>query len=348
MTAVLHRIIACLDDPDGDVRRQAIAVLKQVSSEALEGHVELLLSFTSFEKPWPVRMTGLYAFTCLPVGALIVNLDSILSSCLDDEESSSVRFAALDVLKALIEEKLSSSSSSLSPTAAAAGMEEPAGGRRQDDDDDAERQALESVLLKQAPKVIECFFDIEDRFVRWKAVSVLSSYPPQSIQKAPQFITDLVKGLTDFPLPCSRAACLFTLSRLHPSLLSVPVLKAMAGLLHDEENAVRWACCHGLKKVMPAMLGRDGDRGEVEAIIRKIGSKLSAGSEGEAVEREDVWVQREASRLIERLLPTGCVPVEVVEIREHYEEQRRTQGDDEDEYYEDEEGQGGGRYRRPD
>ena len=211
-------------------------------------------------------------------------------------------------------------------------MGRPRAIQEQDDDDDDEerRQLLAPVLLAQAERVVERLADVDDRFVRWKAIAVFGAYDTAALLRERPQVLDQLAACLDHPYACTRGAALLSLSRMDPASLaaSAPeVLRGVALRLRDEEAAVRWACCHGLKKLLPppAVLAAGGSGEGIAALVaREAGLRL-------AEEGEDEWVQREARRLLGRLLEAvpneeAAEAVKAYDLRVGWSEER--QGDE--------------------
>jgi hypothetical protein len=319
------------------------------------------------QRDWRVRATALYALMALPAPLLAEELDGVLAQALVEEEPSGLRFAALDVLQSLLrrvgggggcggliprtecggcdedvdekeeeeeeekqprqhqekqeqeqeeqqQQQQQQHDDGTSPPSASAVAND--GGDNDDaDDDDALRHLLLPVLAVQAPRVIARFTDVDDRFVRWKAESVIGSYPPACLRERPEVMAALLRCL-EHEYACTRGAGLLALGRLRPEVLSEEALRAMVVRLKDGEAAVRWACAHALKKQLKAVCGHP----EVAAAVAEEAGRLLG-------EGEDVWVQREAHRLLKRL-PAEVVGAEAADARRVW-EARSEAGEDE-------------------
>lgn len=318
--AIVPRVLALLGDKDGEVRRAVIPVLRALPPEALddEAHAAALLSYLGPEQPdWRVRATALYALAALPPTRLAGELDGVLAQVLAEEEPSGVRFAALDVLQALL------GGPARPPWAAGgggAGGDGDDGGGDEDEAVDCDRgrprggdfppasddsssnsnnsSPLSPVLAAQAPRVVARFADVDDRFVRWKAQSVVGSFPPTIFRERSEALAALL-GCLGHEYACTRGAGLLALGRLGPGVLAEEAVGAMAARLRDDEAAVRWAAAHALKKQLGALKALPG---VAAAVAEECGRRL--GEEG-----EDAWVQREAHRLLSRL-PENVVGAE--------------------------------------
>jgi len=364
LTALLGRIIPYLDDDDADVRRGCLAVLARVPPEALNEHAEVLLSFITHES-WPVRVTGLGAFACLSPALIQTHLEDVLLISLNDMDSVSVRWAALDLLQKKVQQFLvgaevggedggkggvevekfkitttednarssrcSSRSSSRNGVSSGCTTIDISGHV-----EESERESVEEVIMGQATKVVDCFGDY-DMFIRWKAVSVLGSYPVLAV--TPELLEALLEALEN-PLPSARATALLALSRLEwkvggderkeeeeeggeeeveeveeeerlPLLHQRPrVVHEVCKRVRDDNLAVRWAALHALKALpADALVGAamaeveegQGDGWLVAEIARGLrtqeGKASAAGADGEM----NAYVQQATGRLLERL-----------------------------------------------
>ncbi len=313
-----------------------------------EAHAAMLVSFARPEQPdWRVRATALYAMTVLQEARLASELEEVFEQVLVEEEPSGLRFAALDVLQSLLvaaaqqgeqgegekaEEGAECNGDNDKDGPASAAAAAPldccgAGGEGQRQQEQQQQQEgnsscsssrgnssrkdspLAPVLAAQATRVIARFTDVDDRFIRWKAQSVVGSYPAELFTERPEVLSALV-GCLQHEYPCTRGAGLLALGRLSPSVLSDEVLGAMAARLKDEEAVVRWASAHALKKQLAALCDAAA-AGVAGAVAEEAARRL-------ADEGEDAWVQREAHRLLVRL-PENFVGSEAAATRRAWE-----------------------------
>jgi HEAT repeat protein len=355
LTALLGRIIPHLDDDDADVRRGCVAVLARVPSEALNDHAEVLLSFITHES-WPVRVTGLEVFACLSASLIQTHLEDVLLISLNDMDSVSVRWAALDLLQKKVQRFLGGGEGG--------GEAEVEGGVQEGKSkmgtteentrssrcssrsssrngsttiDSHLEESVEGVILGQATKVVDCFKD-SDMFVRWKALSVLGSYPALAV--APELLEALLEAL-EHPLPSARAAALLALSRLQEGKVvggdrrkggeeeeeeeeveeveeeeRLPLLHQRPRVVHevckrvqDDDLAVRWAALHALK-ALPADALMGAARAEVEEgqgdgwLVAEIARGLRVEGKASVADADSemhAYVQQATGRLLEKL-----------------------------------------------
>ena len=291
VTALLARILPHLEDDDADVRRGVVAVLRQVPSEALDEHAELILAFASHEA-WPVRVTGLRAFACLSHALIEAHLDDILTISLADVDSSGVRWTALDVLQTLV------------------------GGCW-----GAGESSLDAVLLQQASKVVDLFLDA-DKTVRWKAASVFGSYPAAVLVEAVDVFNSLVECL-EHSLPGARATTLLALARLKEPqkgkgedaagpvlrLLRPHLVHGVVTCVRDEDMAVRWAALHAIQSLpVEALLAADAEERHgqgkgwlVAEVVSRARGDEAGNRDGDGEGEMDRYVQRAAAQLLESL-----------------------------------------------
>jgi ubiquinone biosynthesis protein Coq4 len=336
LTALLGRITVHLDDEDADVRRGVVAVLAHVPTTTLDSYADALLSFVFHPSP-SIRVTSLSALAYLSATWTQGHLPDILSTALMDLESSDVRWAALDLLQMnvhrfLIEKDCegevpdgggfySRQTGTVDPVHGQAETAEIKStedngrdsinswvlknesilerGLAASDACNGEDGGVEKMLQEQATKAIRCFTD-PDKYVRWKAVSVLSTYPSHLLL---QDTLEHLLGCLNQPFPFARIAALMALSRLEEKAglkkgddMSVEehtragesfwhfhgearVVQAMSKRLWDEDYTVRVACLQSLRTVPPDVLGAalidgmeegDGD----DCIVAKLASQL--------------------------------------------------------------------------
>lgn len=147
LARILGTVVPRLEDEDGDARRAALELLRKAGEEAVAPHAEFLISLVArAERPWPVRITGLYALALAPPAVLASQLDIALL-CLDDEQPD-VRWAALDVVR------------------------------------EGAAQGRLSLTVQQVGMVVERLWDPEV-WVRWGAINALAALPPAAAAGAP-------------------------------------------------------------------------------------------------------------------------------------------------------------------
>lgn len=324
LVAIVPRILALLGDKDGEVRRAVVPVLRALPPDALDddAHAAALLAYLGPEQPCPrVRSTALYALTALPPARLAEELDAVLERVLVEEEPSGVRFAALDVLQALLGGARRFGGGG-GEEGEGGGDDCPTGADASSSNNDSDSNSnsnspLRPVLAAQAARVVARFADVDDRFVRWKAQSVVGSFPASLFRERPEALAALV-GCLAHEYACTRGAGLLALGRLGAGVLTEEAVGAMAARLADAEPAVRWAAAHALKKQLGALCGYPG---MAAGVAEEAGRRL--GEEG-----EDVWVQWEAHRLLCRLAPEGVVGAEAAAAMRAF-EARSEAGEDE-------------------
>ena len=279
--------------------------------------IDVNRTMTLLDEPYALaRLTGLKMLAKLPFSALLPELGNIIAR-LEDEDGD-VRRAIVELIKkcpaeALIEhcELLVSLTShtqwpvrvtalyacALLPSEVLALHLENIMGNLQHEEPtvrwaavDVLRHLPSNISGTQAAKLIPRLADPE-RYVRWAAIGAVASMPTESLEP----LMDRLTANLSSPQACARGITAIAMCRLESSLV-LPYLRILALRLRDDEQAVRWATLHGLRKLPIEALATQ------EYLIQEVA--------GRVMEDPDIWVRKAACRLLETM-PEDSLPSDV-------------------------------------